>query len=352
MNKWVSAVLNSWRGCALGLRVRQSSERASERCSSGNNTAESYRLDHFFVIFCRYWKKRTLRTSSWLTSILPFLFISRIKPHIDFFISVWTDVRFWSTWKSLKKQTALNKHSTLPIYCICISLLPEVNSSPVLSHAIHVSLSSTSINSASSLCLHSAFSDIQWYVGIHTHCLWSLTPLQSVSSSPAAEGSYFPCVVCGSCKHLQGTGSYNRDIKSLGPVSELCNRYIMLHNISILPIYCDYFEYIAISVWSGMSNTHIHTCIILCEHFDIIIDDDCTCGPCAWLAGSPDRSTGRRSHRTASAAPACGRHRTSVSDWTHHGPLEDRRLRCLTLVLLVHCLGRWPWTDRYFDSNS
>lgn len=46
--------------------------------------------------------KNFCHTSSWLTSILPFLFISRIKLQMDFFISLWTDVWFWSTWRSLK----------------------------------------------------------------------------------------------------------------------------------------------------------------------------------------------------------------------------------------------------------
>lgn len=41
-------------------------------------------------------------TSRWFMSIFPFLFISKIKLQIDFFISVWTVERFTSAWRSLK----------------------------------------------------------------------------------------------------------------------------------------------------------------------------------------------------------------------------------------------------------
>lgn len=216
----------------------------------------------------------------------------------------------------------------------------------------NISLSHTSINSVSSFCLHLAFSDMYNLVvcgnTVHTHCLWSLTPLQSVFFSPAADGSYSPCVLCGSWKHLQGTGSYNKNIKSLGTISKLCN--IMLHKIGILQCYCNSNNTVAliqidilsirtslnIISYSHINHTDLYNNIswnvkqninyiyISCVNI-MTWDHDCTCGPCALRAGSRDRLTGHRSHRTASAAPACGRHRTSASESTHRGPLENSR---------------------------
>lgn len=49
------------------------------------------------------------------------------------------------------------------------------------------------------VCLYGAFE--------HTHYLLSLTHLQLLSFSPAAEESFAPCDVCGFYKHLQGTGN-------------------------------------------------------------------------------------------------------------------------------------------------
>lgn len=75
-----------------------------------------------------------------------------------------------------------------------------------------------------------------------------------------------------------------------------------------------------------------------------IVDCDCTCGPCAWLAGSHDRWAGHRSHRTASVVLVCGCHRTSASASTHRGPLQnDRRFfiwdTVQAIICPIHLLG-------------
>lgn len=70
---------------------------------------------HGAVQFCIMCKSRRVKcftvsydcnryhpTSRWFISIFPFLFISKIKLQIDFFISVWTVERFSSAWRSLK----------------------------------------------------------------------------------------------------------------------------------------------------------------------------------------------------------------------------------------------------------
>lgn len=139
--------------------------------------------------FCMY--KMFCHTSSWLTSIFPFLLISRIKLQMDFFISLWIDERFWSTCRSLQttiKSLAFQNKKCGSSSFGLIWFLPAV--------LIHETMMRLYLNAPR-----------LWENEIHTHCWWSLTPLQSVSFSPAAEGSHSPCAVCGFYKHLQGTGN-------------------------------------------------------------------------------------------------------------------------------------------------
>lgn len=155
--------------------------------------------------------KSFCHTSSWLTSILPFLFISRIKLQMDFFISLWTDMRFWSTWRSLKNIHHNNESFRFD------KLYAKSNSTYINTFWRHLSITWGCILKQLTNCSCSWHSEVIWKLDIqyvilrcmeiHTHCLWSLRLLQSVSFFPVADGSCSACALCGFYKHLPGTGN-------------------------------------------------------------------------------------------------------------------------------------------------
>lgn len=79
-----------------GLRAKQTSLPANKAAACDEN---SLIFDFSQMTGCLI--ETGFCTSSWFNSIWPFLFISAIKLQMEFFISVSTDVRFSSAWRSL-----------------------------------------------------------------------------------------------------------------------------------------------------------------------------------------------------------------------------------------------------------
>lgn len=126
--------------------------------------------------------------------------------------------------------------------------------------------------------------------------------------SLATAASCSPDAACGSGMHHPKTGSWPKTICAF-----IFFYFFFKAVVCLLVIVLPMIIYL---IW-GYKLVWMRTCLWCADTGLVKMENQPTCDPCASAADSPDMWAGHTSRKTASAAPACGRHKTQASAWTH-----------------------------------